>query len=253
MDDLYKRLGVSRKATGKEIRSAYRRLARDNHPDVSRSPDAAEQFARISEAYKILGDPERRARYDAGEPVSPGRVAFYAKDRQQVFTYKFDRVINEMLENERRETRAREQVVSVVVTLFVSTFIVALAKPLFFDLVNWRVSLVVGLLSVVGVWYSWRALRVALEHYTYRPEPPSVTHAAEPPEQPFTRGQALAFLCVGYLVSLGAGALVDLLSGGWIGGGFFAGPAFLGVVMYPPIAVMIVDNMRRIGSAIEMR
>jgi hypothetical protein len=223
------------------------------HPDVSHSPDAAERFAQVTEAYRILGDPERRARYDRGEPVSPRRVSFYARDRDQVFAYNFDRVINEVLEHERQETRVREQVVSVVVTLFVSTFIVALAKPVFLDILNWRVSLVVGVLSLVGMWYLWRALRFALDHYTYRPAPPSVTQPPEPHEQPFTRREALVFLAGGYVVSMAAGALVDLLSGGFIGGGFFAGPAVLGVFMYPPIAVMIVDNMRRLGAAMDVR
>jgi hypothetical protein len=253
MDDLYKCLGVTRKATNKEIRSAYRRVARRVHPDVSQSPNSAEQFAKVTEAYRILGDPERRARYDRGEPVSPRRVSFYASDRDQVFAYNFDRVIKEELEHERQETRVREQVVSVVVALFVSTFIVALAKPVFFHFMNWRVSIPVGVLSLMGMWYLWRAIRFALDHYTYQPEPPSVTNPPEPHEQPFTRRTALAFLAGGYVISMAAGAFVDMLSGGFIGGGFFAGHAVLGVFMYPPIAVMIVDAIRRIGAAMDVR
>jgi hypothetical protein len=253
MDDLYKRLGVSRRATSKEIRSAYRRLARDNHPDVSHTPDAASRFARIHEAYKVLSDPVRRARYDRGEPVTPRPVTFYSAQRQQhiAFERKINRVIDEMLEHDRLETRAREQVVWVVVTLFVSTFIVALAKPFLFDLWYWPTAFLVGAFSVTGLWYLCRALGVALERYTYRPIPPSVTHPIDPPPQPFTRGMGLTFLAAGYLTSLGAGALIDALSGGVIGGGLFAGHTFLGVFMYPPIAVMIVDNMRRLGSAID--
>jgi hypothetical protein len=253
MDDLYKRLGVSRRATQKEIRSAYRRLARNLHPDVSQSPDGAAQFTKIHEAYRILIDPERRARYDRGEPVTPRPVTFYAAHRQQVIAYerKINRVIDEMLEHERQETRAREQVVWVVVTLFMSTFIVALAKPLFVDLWNWPALLLVGALSGVSLWYLVRTLAAALERYTYRPRPPSVTHPIDPPPQPFTRGMGLAFLAVGYLASVCAGALVDALSGGLIGGGLFGGHSFLGLLLYPPIAVMIVDNMRRLGNVID--
>jgi hypothetical protein len=63
---LYAKLGVSRQATSEEVKAAYRRLARQWHPDVCGEPDAAEQFMALKTAYNILGDPMKRARYDAG-------------------------------------------------------------------------------------------------------------------------------------------------------------------------------------------
>ena len=62
--DHYAVLGVSRGASADEIRSAYRRLARQYHPDVSGAPDAAARFKEITQAYEILSDPEKRQRYD---------------------------------------------------------------------------------------------------------------------------------------------------------------------------------------------
>jgi molecular chaperone DnaJ len=62
--DPYEVLGVSRGADEAEIKSAFRRLARDLHPDVSDSPDAEERFKEAAEAYEILSDAERRAVYD---------------------------------------------------------------------------------------------------------------------------------------------------------------------------------------------
>lgn len=66
--DLYRELGVGRGASDKEISSAYRRLAKENHPDANPGDAKAEdKFKRVSAAYKILKDPETRGRYDRGE------------------------------------------------------------------------------------------------------------------------------------------------------------------------------------------
>ncbi len=62
--DYYEVLEVSRTATEEQIRSAYRRLARQHHPDVNAAPDAAARFREITEAYEILSDGQRRQRYD---------------------------------------------------------------------------------------------------------------------------------------------------------------------------------------------
>ena len=60
--DYYKILGVERNADEKEIKSAYRQLALKYHPD--KNPDSEEHFKEINEAYEVLGDEEKRAKYD---------------------------------------------------------------------------------------------------------------------------------------------------------------------------------------------
>lgn len=60
--DYYKTLGVSRDADEKEIKSAYRKLALKYHPD--KNPDSEEHFKEINEAYEVLGDAEKRSKYD---------------------------------------------------------------------------------------------------------------------------------------------------------------------------------------------
>ena len=62
--DLYAILQVERHASARQIRSAYRRLARDYHPDRNSDTDAADRFKRVAEAYAVLSDTARRAAYD---------------------------------------------------------------------------------------------------------------------------------------------------------------------------------------------
>ena len=62
--DYYELLGVSRDAKPDELRKAHRKLVRKLHPDVNKEPDAAQRFSEVQEAYDVLSDPEKRARYD---------------------------------------------------------------------------------------------------------------------------------------------------------------------------------------------
>lgn len=62
--DYYETLGVKRTSTPEEIKKAYRRLSKEYHPDRNKSPGAEESFKKVSEAYEVLKDPEKRARYD---------------------------------------------------------------------------------------------------------------------------------------------------------------------------------------------
>lgn len=84
--DLYTVLGLTHTAEAGAVRDAYRRLAKLYHPDVSAFPDAQQRFIRITEAYEVLGDPERRKRYDRSRlsphpgTASAGTQARYAQD-----------------------------------------------------------------------------------------------------------------------------------------------------------------------------
>ncbi|HEX8768821.1 MAG TPA: DnaJ domain-containing protein, partial [Jatrophihabitans sp.] len=77
--DFYKSLGVASDASDSDIKKAYRKLAKDLHPDKNPGDVKAEQrFKEISEAYSVLSDAEQRREYDAVRAMSRGRARFTA-------------------------------------------------------------------------------------------------------------------------------------------------------------------------------
>ena len=79
MADPYSTLGVARGATEKDIKSAYRKLAKELHPDRNKdNPKAADRFAEVTRAYDLLSDKDKRAQFDRGE-IDAERYESYVK------------------------------------------------------------------------------------------------------------------------------------------------------------------------------
>ncbi len=76
MRDPYTILGVPKSADAAEIKKAYRKLAKQFHPDQSREPKAKERFAEANGAYEILGDETKRQQFDRGEIDAEGKPRF---------------------------------------------------------------------------------------------------------------------------------------------------------------------------------
>ena len=281
MTDYYHVLGVKRSATATEIKSAYRKLARKHHPDVNRgSEKAAREFALLSLAYHTLIDPQERAFHDQQldqgsrpasilESESLKNNPHAQRARNIAAQARWDRVVNQILENDRRENMERQRAVFTTVSLFLSTFFVAMIKPPLWESFGPAGKAILVTLFMTGVWHLIRRLREYLRHYTYKPDDVhySITSEGTKPDQPFTRFSAYAFLLGGYMVSLGIGLFI-----GWHAQDFFADLTLLfrhhatapaigslpptalvisDLLFYPPMAVLIIDTLHAVASRID--
>ena len=280
MLDYYKILGVKTSATRAEVKSAYRKLARVRHPDVNGgSESAARDFALLSKAYRVLMDPQERAYYD--EKLTADRNRGYSilhsanphaqRARNVAVQARWDRIVDEVLERDRQENRERQRAVFTTVSLFLSTFFVAMIRPQLWGALSHVGRAIVLTLFLIGIWHLATRLREYFQHYTYRPKSiqDSIMNDEEKPEQPFTRFSAYTFLCVGYAVSVALGLVI-----GWHAQDFFNDltmlfrhrveevqsglltfssslPIIADLLVYPPIAVLIVDSMQSITSRID--
>lgn len=280
MNDYYKILGVKRTAASSDIKSAYRKLARLRHPDVNGgSEKAAREFALLSKAYSILSDPQERAYYDnqlyaqttSGHSILNSENPHARRARNLAVQAKWDRVVDEVLERDRKENRERQRAVFTTVSLFLSTFFVAMIRPHFWQFFDYAGRAIALTLFVIAVWHLATRLREYFAHYTYTPKPiqASIMREDEKPEQPFTRFSAYTFLLVGYTLSIGIGLFI-----GWRAQDFFGDLTMLfqhrvevvqssmlglsstallvpDLVIYPPIAVLIVDTLHALTSRID--
>lgn len=258
MADFYQVLGIKRSATQNEIKSAYRRLARKYHPDINPDPEASRNFADITDAYQILSDPQRRKLYDT-EGVTIDRSAEQKAQqaaraaRRAFYQAQADRAVNEWLAKERLESRIRGHAVFTTVTLFISTFAVAMFKPGIIELANpfWYAAII--LLFAASIFHLILILKRHFDHYTYRQDLVTVMRDSRN-RKPFTRKFALGFIFGGYLISLALGFLIGGVAEDFtralMGETTFLDGVF-SVLFYPPIAVLIVDTMYIINLRFE--
>ncbi len=280
MINYYGLLGVKQTASYAEIKSAYRKLARLHHPDVNEGSDkAAREFAQLSKAYHILSDPQERAFYDQRLSTQSNRsYSILSSDnphaqraRNLAVQARWDRIVDEVLERDRRENTERQRAVFTTVSLFLSTFFVAMIKPHLWEFFDYAGRFVVITLFVIAMWHLASRLREYFAHYTYTPKPiqASIMRDDEKPEQPYPRSLAFMFLILGYAVSIGLGLFI-----GWHTQDYFSpmnmlvryhvaavpshvlmySPVVLlipDLILYPPIAVLIVDSMHALASRMD--
>jgi len=278
--DYYKVLGIRRTASKSDVKSAYRKLARLRHLDLNAgSETAARDFALLSRAYRVLMDPQERAYYDEqlraerdnGYSILNSNNPHARRARNLTVQARWDRIVDEVLERDRREARERQRAVFTTVSLFLSTFFVAMIRLHLWETFGYLGRAIVLTLFVIGMWHLVTRLREYFEHYTYSPKTihSSIMQDDEKPEQPFTRFSAFTFLLVGYGISIGIGLLI-----GWHAQDFFSDLTMLfrhkvgvvqsnmlflsstallipDLVVYPPIVVLLIDSMQAITARID--
>jgi DnaJ domain len=246
MPDYYEILGVPRHASVSEIRSAYRHLARRYHPDVSQTPDANEQFAQISVAYRVLSNPETRRIYDLG---GMELVTDYQKNtrdldikqaKQAAYQAKINHIVDEMLAAEQAETRLRSHYITVITSLFVANIIVAATKPVILIIggLIWKATIMI--LFVFGLRFLYQSIRQVLEKYTYTPVLLSITQPEDQPHRAFSRSQAICLLSGGYFISLAIGSTLGYLAAQGGPQAYFDQIYVSNALLLPPTAVFII-------------
>jgi hypothetical protein len=142
-------------------------------------------------------------------------------------------------------------------------------RPHLWETFDYAGRAIVFTLFAIGVWHLATRLREYFAHYTYTPKTiqDSIMRDEEKPEQPYTRFSAYTFLLVGYVISIGVGLVI-----GWRAQGFMNGLTMLmprggahtnmlfysstillipDLVVYPPIAVLIVDSMQALTARMD--
>jgi hypothetical protein len=264
MVDYYQILGVKHTASSKEIKAAYKRLARLQHPDLNGgSAEAALAFVQLSHARDILIDPKRRAEYDAERLAAapgPGSYAAVLKPTGENYLRRArsDVRIRQNLENfliaERKEAHALRQAVFPIVAFLFAAFCVALIRPRI-----WRYSGTTGravILTLVSlgvghtVWKIWTAIRLLPEDQSgvRVVNLPLVGKALRGRRALFVIGLA-AIVCglVGTLVGM---SLSDLLS--------IAMPRFfdqsirLELLLYPWVMVLFLNACHSLSQRLDI-
>jgi hypothetical protein len=262
MVDYYQVLGVKSTASVKEIKAAYKRLARLQHPDLTGgSPAATRAFVQLSRARDMLIDPQRRAAYDAQRHAYAAKGAYAPVVNPTVETYvrraRSDARIKKNLEKfltiEREEARALRQAVFPIVAFLFAAFFVPLVRPHLWRSSGWTGRTIILLLVSVGVWHTVSKIWTAIKLHTDDDR----TLAADDHMQAkrWTRRQALLFIA---LAAIGCGLLGTLIGMSFSDSLLSAMPMFfdpsirLELLLYPWIMVLLIDTVYSVSQRIDI-
>ena len=252
MLDYYKVLGVKSTASVKEIKAAYKRLARLQHPDLNGGrPEATQAFVQILRARDILIDPQRRAAYDAQRNAYAAKGAHAPLVNPTVETYmrraRSDARIKQNLENfltiEREEARSLRQAVFPIVAFLFAAFFVPLVRPHLWRSSGWTGRTVILVLVSIGVWHTLSKIRAAIKLHT------------DADRTRWSRRQAILLIA---LSAIGCGLLGTLIGMSFSESLLSAMPMFfdpsirLELLLYPWIMVLLLDAGHSLSQRIDI-
>lgn len=253
MLDYYQVLGVKNTASVKEIKAAYKRLARLQHPDLNGGlPEATEAFVQISRARDILIDPQRRAAYDAQRNAYAAKGAYAPVVNPTVETYvrrarsdaRIKKNLEKFLMTEREDARALRQAVFPIVAFLFAAFFVPLVRPHLWRSSGWTGRTVILVLVSIGVWHTLSKIWAAIK-----------LHIATDDQKRWSRRQAILFIA---LAAIGCGLLGTLIGMSLSDSLLSAMPMFfdpsirLELLFYPWIMVLLLDAGHSLSQRIDI-
>jgi len=259
MVDYYQVLGVKSTASVKEIKAAYKRLARLQHPDLNGGlPEATKAFVEILRARDILIDPKRRAAYDAQRNAYATKGAYAPVVNPTVETYvrraRSDVRINENLEKfltiEREEARALRQAVFPIVAFLFASFFVPLVRPHFWRSSGWIGRTLILILFSIGLWHTVSKIWAAIKLHTDDDRTDDQMLAKR-----WGRRQAILFIA---LAAIGCGLLGTLIGISFSDSLLSAMPMFfdpsirLELLLYPWMMVLLIDAVHSLSQKIDI-
>jgi DnaJ-like protein len=262
MVDYYQILGVKHTASSKEIKAAYKRLARRQHPDLNGgSAAAAAAFVQLSHARDILIDPKRRAEYDAQRHAAapgPGTYAPVLKPTGENYLRRVrsDIRIRQNLKNfqiaQHQEARALRQAVFPIVAFLFAAFCVALIRPRIWRYSGWTGRAVILTLVTLGVCHTvlkiWTAIKLLPEDQTGVVNLPVIGKALSGRRAVFLIG--LAAIGCGLVGTLVGMSLSDLLSMAMPR--FFDQSIRLELLLYPWVMVLFLNACHSLSQRLDI-
>ncbi|MGB7203305.1 MAG: J domain-containing protein [Pyrinomonadaceae bacterium] len=268
MVNYYDILKVSHDASGADIKSAYRRLARKLHPDKNNgSEETALKFAAIAEAYEVLGNQRERTRYNrrlleisangSGESVFTSTNSHAKRWRQMVYEKRYNDIIDRMIAEERREAMAFQKVIYPLVALFISAIFVTAFKPkIFVSAQTGNLSrIIIVALFLAGVILLVRRIRDGFSRFTENLDNihESILDDGERKSKPFQSVTVAAMLIGGVVLCLSVGYLIGSYTdfAANIQPNMFSTTFEPEFFLYPPIVTFFVDLMHSFASGLE--
>ncbi len=268
MANYYDVLKVSPKASGPEIKSAYRRLARKLHPDRNNgSEETALKFAAIAEAYEVLGNAKERVRYDQrildaqysgnGDSVFTSTNRHAQRWRQMVYEKRYNDIIDRMIAEERLETMAFQRAVYPLVGMFVTAVLCTALKPKIFISSGVLGQIIIVVLFIAGVIHVVGRVRDGFIRYTEHGDDihESILDDNERKNKPYSRGAAAGALIAGFIACLGLGYAIgtQFESLARLMPQMFSKTFEPEFFLYPPIVTLFVDMMHYFAERFEKR